>query len=173
MRKVGVPGYPEVAMGAVGEDGVLVIERDTVESSGVSTAQFARVAADERAELERRVRLYRPVESAVSLKGEIVVIVDDGLATGATARAACEVAHARGAKRVILAVPVASLRTAERLNGAADRLVTLVRAEGPFAVGEWYDNFDQTSDEEVIDLLAKARRAQLAATSSLTRPREA
>jgi putative phosphoribosyl transferase len=172
VRKVGVPSHPEFAMGAIAEDGVVVVEPDTVESLGVSSTQFARVVANERAELERRLRLYRQGEPPVDLKGRVVIIVDDGLATGATARAACEVVRARGAERVIVAVPVSSVLAARRIDRVADRVVSLVRARGSFSVGEWYENFEQTSDEEVIDDLAKARRAQLASSApTLTRPR--
>jgi putative phosphoribosyl transferase len=170
VRKVGLPSYPEFAMGAIGEDGVVVVEHDTVESLGVSAAQFARAVADERAELERRIRLYRQGESPIDLEGKVVIIVDDGLATGATARAACEVARARGAERVIVAVPVTSVEAERRIDRVADRTVFLVRAGGPFAVGEWYENFEQTSDEEVIDDLAKARRAQLASAAPKSTP---
>ncbi len=170
VRKVGVPGYPEFAMGAIGEGGVVVVERETVDALGVSSTEFARAVADERAQLERRVRRYRHGKSPVGFKGEVVIIVDDGLATGATARAACEVARASGATQVILAVPVTSASAAKELSGVADRVISLVCVEGPFAVGERYENFDQTSDEEVDDLLAKARRVQLA-TAALTPPR--
>jgi putative phosphoribosyl transferase len=166
VRKVGVPSHPEFAMGAIGEDGVLVVEHDTVEALGVSEAQFARVVADERVELERRIRLYREGESPVNLEGRVVIIVDDGLATGATARAACEVARTRGAARVIVAVPVTSVDAAKRIDRVADSVVSLVRAGGSFAVGEWYENFEQTSDEEVIFDLAEAKHAQLAFAAS-------
>jgi putative phosphoribosyl transferase len=166
VRKVGVPSHPEFAMGAIGEDGILVVEHGTVEALGVSEAQFARVVADERVELERRIRLYRQGESPVNLEGRVVIIVDDGLATGATARAACEVARTRGAARVIVATPVTSVDAAKRVERVADRVVSLVRTGGPFAVGEWYENFEQTSDEEVIVDLAKAKHAQLASAAS-------
>ena len=170
VRKVGIPSHPEFAMGAIGEDGVLVVEHDTVQSFGVSTERFAQVVASERAELERRIRLYRRGESPMNLEGKVVIIVDDGLATGATARAACDVARARGAVRVIVAAPVSSAEAAKRIDRVADRVVSLVRATGPFAVGEWYENFEQTSDKEVIEDIAKAKRAQLASASKSTPP---
>lgn len=161
VRKVGVPSHREFAMGAVAEDGVVFEDHDTVESMGVSPEQFARAMADERMELQRRVRLYRQGQPPLKLEGKIVIIVDDGIATGASARAACEVARARGAARVIVATPVSSVGALERLDRVADSVVCLVRANGPFAVGAWYEDFDQTSNEEVIDDLAKARHAQL------------
>jgi putative phosphoribosyl transferase len=161
VRKVGAPSHPEFAMGAIGEGGVLVVDPDTVGALGVSEEQFARAVADERTELEQRIRLYRHGESPLSLEGSDVIIVDDGLATGATARAACEVARLRGAARVIVATPVASVEAAKRLDRVADRVVSLVRAGGPFSVGEWYENFEQTSNDEVIFDLAEAKHAQL------------
>lgn len=166
VRKVGVPSHPEFAMGAIGEDGVVVVEHDTVETLGVSSEQFDRVVSSERAELERRIRLYRKGEPPLRLEGKDVIIVDDGLATGATTRAACEVARRRGARRVVVAVPVASVHAARWIARTADSVIALVRGRGPFAVGQWYQNFDQTSDEEVIDDLAASRRAHLASAAA-------
>ena len=157
VRKVGVPWQPEVAMGAIGEDGALVVEHDTVKMSGVSDADFQLVVAAERKELRRRIRKYRRRRPPLSLENVVVVIVDDGLATGATAHAACGVARARGAARVIVAAPVASNAAATRVERVADELVTLERVGGPFAVGQWYEDFGATPDQEVIDDLVKAR----------------
>jgi predicted phosphoribosyltransferase len=173
VRKVGAPHEPELAMGAVGEGGVLEVERNMVRLLGVSDTQFAYAAAQERRELDRRVRLYRRGERPMSLKGEAVVIVDDGLATGSTALAACGVARARGATHVIVATPVTSVDAANRVEQAADQFVSLVRVGGPFSVGEWYADFAQTSDQEVINDLVNARHAESSATAPKSaRPRE-
>lgn len=122
----------------------------------VTAAELAEVEAREEAELEGRCALYREGRPPMGLAGRAAVVVDDGMATGATARAACQVALARGAERVVLAVPVASPETASDLG----RVVEVVCLETPrrmCAVGEWYRNFDQTSDEEVVRLLREAR----------------
>jgi predicted phosphoribosyltransferase len=160
VRKVGVPIQPELAMGAIGEDGVLVVEPGTARRFSVSDEQFARAVAEEQTALEKRTRLYRESVPALTLEGRAVVIVDDGLATGATAEAACEVARARGAAKVIVAVPVTSVAAAIRMEQVADRFVSLVRADGPFAVGQWYEDFGPTSDREVIDDLVNARTSE-------------
>lgn len=165
VRKVGVPWQPEVAMGAIGEDGALVVEDDTVKMSSVSASEFQRVLVSERKELRRRIRRYRRARPAVSLENEVVVIVDDGLATGATAHVACDVARARGARRVIVAAPVTSDAAANRAARVADGFVALERAGGPFAVGQWYEEFGATSDQEVIDDLVRARLADESPTS--------
>jgi predicted phosphoribosyltransferase len=171
VRKVGVPSQPECAMGAIGEDGVVVVEHDTVTSLGVSAERFAFAVADERTELERRIRLYRHGGSSISLEGKVVIIVDDGLATGATARAACAVARSRGAARLIVAAPVTGVAAATRIEKVADCVVSLVLARGPFAVGEWYENFEQTPDEEVVRDLSKARKAHFDSALKSNDPR--
>jgi putative phosphoribosyl transferase len=170
VRKVGLPQQPELAMGAVGENGVFVEEVLTVDRFGVSREQLDRVVATERAELDRRIRLYREGRKAVNLEGQSVIIVDDGLATGATAEAACQVVRAHGASRVTVAVPVTSVAAAQRIESIADQLVTLVSAAGPFAVGAWYEHFGQTSDQEVIDDLVRASTAESANSSSESDP---
>lgn len=158
VRKLGLPGHPEVAMGAIGEGGVAVLEQRTVRSAGVTPERLAEVRRSEEIELERRVQLYRGGVTAWSLEDTVALIVDDGIATGATARAACRVTRARGAAHVVLAAPVAARGAASELRGEADEVVVLETATGAFAVGEWYDDFDQTSDAEVLRLLAAARR---------------
>jgi len=156
VRKLGVPTQPELAMGAIGEDGVRVTNHDVVRMARVTEAEIAAVEARERIELERRVALYRPRHGRVALSGRTVVVVDDGIATGATARAALAVARAHGAARVVLAVPVAADQTLWSFEEAADEIVALVRPTDLVAVGRWYRDFDQTSDEEVAALLEAA-----------------
>ncbi len=156
VRKLGVPFQPELGMGAIGEGGVRVINDRVVEMAGVSPEQLEQVERRERAELERRAASYRGGRPPVPIAGRTVVLVDDGIATGSTARAACRVAAARGADRVVLAVPVASPEAVADLGREAE-VVCLEVPSHMWAVGEWYRDFSQTSDEEVIRLLEAAR----------------
>lgn len=158
VRKIGVPFQPEVAMGAVGEDDVVVIDEEVVASTHVSPQEFAEVEARERTELGRRVGVFRGGRTLKSLVGRSVVIVDDGIATGSTCRAACRVVRARGAIQVMLAVPVMSARTVETFRGEADEVISLVVVEGSFSVGQLYKHFEQTPDEEVVECLNRASR---------------
>lgn len=160
VRKVGLPYQPEVAMGAIGENGVVVVEDDVLKAARITTSDFATAAARERVELERRVRRYREGREPMDLHARTVVVVDDGIATGATIRAACRVVRDAGASRVVLAVPVASSEALRRLRGDADEVTSLISVEGSFAVGQWYEEFDQTSDEEVVSCLGLARARQ-------------
>ncbi|HEY7430603.1 MAG TPA: phosphoribosyltransferase family protein [Streptosporangiaceae bacterium] len=162
VRKLGVPAQPELGMGAIGEGGARVINPDIVTFARVSDEALALVEERERAELLRRARRYRGGRPRLSLTGRTAVVVDDGVATGSTARAACEVAKAQGAKRVVLAVPVSPAAAAGQLAGDADEFISLT-APGQFqAIGEWYDDFSQTSDEEVVSLLRQPPPSQLA-----------
>lgn len=156
VRKLGVPYHPELGFGAIGEGGVRVVSEDIMRRGRVSQADAAAVERAEEAELLRRARAFRGGRPRVPLTGRTVILVDDGIATGATALAACEVARAQGAARVVLAVPVAPPDAAERLGGRVDELVCLSRPYGFSAVGEWYRDFGQTADEEVVSLLARA-----------------
>jgi putative phosphoribosyl transferase len=150
VRKLGVPFQPELGMGAIGEDGVRVLNEDVVRAARVRDDEIAAVEADERVELERRAERFRGGRARVPLAGRIAVVVDDGIATGSTARAACEVARAQGAARVVLAVPVAPPGWDTRLADVADELVALATPEHFFAVGQYYDRFGQTTDDEVV-----------------------
>ncbi|MER5279069.1 phosphoribosyltransferase [Streptomyces sp. NPDC002809] len=160
VRKLGVPYHPELGFGAIGEGGVRVISEDIVRRGRVSEADIAAVERAEEAELVRRARTFRGDRPRIPLAGRTVIVVDDGIATGATALAACTVARAQGAARVVLAVPVASPDAAERLRGQVDELVCLSTPYGFSAVGEWYRDFGQTPDEEVVSLLAGAASAE-------------
>lgn len=156
VRKLGVPSQPELGMGAIGEGGVRIVNEDIVRETGVRLEELDAVERRERAELERRVDRYRGGRAAVALAGRTVVVVDDGIATGSTARAACAVVRALGATRVVLAVPVAPPRWAEELGDAADELVCVATPEPFRAIGPWYRDFTQTSDDEVVTALAAA-----------------
>ncbi|HET6916892.1 MAG TPA: phosphoribosyltransferase [Acidimicrobiales bacterium] len=155
VRKLGVPFQPELAMGALGEGGARVLDEEVLDLAGVTPAALAVVERREKAELERRGARYRDDRAPVELSGRTAVVVDDGIATGSTARAACQVARARGAARVVLAVPVAAGSTLEELR----REVEVVCLEAPqsfWAIGQWYRDFSQISDEEVARLLAES-----------------
>ncbi|MFG2595831.1 phosphoribosyltransferase family protein [Streptomyces sp. NPDC048462] len=156
VRKLGVPRHPELGFGAIGEGGVRVISEDILRRSGASPQDLAAVEHAEGAELLRRARTFRGDRPRIRFEGRCVIVVDDGIATGATALAACEVARAQGAARVVLAVPVAPPDAAERVRGRADELVCLSTPLRFSAVGEWYRDFGQTPDEEVVALLARA-----------------
>ena len=152
VRKLGVPAQPELAMGAVGEGGVVVRSDRVLRSARVDPAAYAEVLARESAEVERRVARLRPDRLRTPVAGRTAVVVDDGLATGSTARAACAVLRAAGAARIVLAVPVAPVGS---VLEEADELV-VVRAPDPFgAVGRWYADFRATSEQEVVDLLRR------------------
>jgi putative phosphoribosyl transferase len=167
VRKLGVPFQPELGMGAIGEDGVRILNDEVIRLAGVSASELAEVEARERAELERRTRRYRGDRLREPLEGRTVVVVDDGIATGSTARAACQVARAHGAARVVLAVPVAPPGWEAQLGADADEFVCLETPEPFFAVGQFYADFSQTSDEEVIACLERAaHRVPVSATTS-------
>lgn len=155
VRKLGMPHHPEVAMGAIGEDGVRLLDLDPLERIGVSSAEVEAVEGRERATLESRVVLLRAHAPQLDLTGRTAIVVDDGIATGATASAACQVARARGASRVIVAAPVGGPDAVRRVKGA-DRVICLIQPADFRAVGAYYLDFSQTSDTEVVDLLGAA-----------------
>ena len=159
VRKLGVPWQPELAMGAIGEGDVRVLNREVVAVYGIGEGTIREVEAQERVELQRRVDAYREEEPGSDLTGRTAVIVDDGIATGSTALAAVDVARARGARRIVVAAPVASRRAAETLRAHADEVVCLGTPEDFGAIGTFYRDFSQTTDEEVRALLAASRRS--------------
>ena len=152
VRKLGVPFQPELAFGAIGEGGVRVINESVVREADLSDEDMAAVEKQQRAELQRRSQRFRQGREQISLAGRVAVIVDDGIATGATAKAACQVARAHGASRVVLAVPIGAADTAEVLAPYADEVVCLHAPAFFYAVGQGYRNFTQTSDDEVVAL---------------------
>ncbi len=157
VRKLGLPYQPELAMGAIGEGGVVVLNDRVIGDSHVSSSEIDAVEAHEELELERRSRLLRQGRTPVPVQGRIAVVVDDGMATGATARAACRVARARGARRVILAVPVSSPEAVEDL-GREVEVVCWEVAHHLWAIGQRYEDFRQVTDEEVVEVLSRAVR---------------
>ena len=156
VRKLGAPWQPELATGAIGENGVRVENASVSGWTTGESAEAAAVEAHERDELERSVRRYREVRARLDLSGRLAVIVDDGIATGSTARAACRVARAHGATRIVLATPVAPLAAAVALQDVCDEFWSVATPETFSAVGEWYSDFRPTSDDEVLDLLRRA-----------------
>lgn len=156
VRKLGVPFQPELAMGAIGEDDVRVLNEQVVRGTAVEPEDIATVENRERAELRRRVERLRGGRPRLALTGRTALIIDDGIATGSTARAACQVARAHGARRVVVATPVAPSDTVARLHTEADALYCVAIPSLFWAIGEFYDDFTQTTDDEVARLLAAA-----------------
>lgn len=154
VRKLGVPWHRELAMGAIGE-GARILDMESVRSLGVTSEQVAAVEQREQAELTERARRFRAERGPLELHGRTTIIVDDGIATGSTARAACQVVRAIGATRITLAAPVAPPGWEPEPGVDADELVCVERPSPFFAVGQWYEDFTQTSDREVVELLAR------------------
>jgi putative phosphoribosyl transferase len=164
VRKLGVPFQPELAMGAIGEDGVRVENREVLRAAGLGISELESAERRERVELDRRARYYRGDRPRLDLAEKCAVVVDDGIATGSTARAACQVARAHGAAQVVLAVPVSSSQARTALRDVCDQLVCVETPELFFAVGEWYEDFSQTSDGDVVEILRRATERDVAAT---------
>jgi putative phosphoribosyl transferase len=154
-RKLGVPGHPELAMGAVGAGGVRVLNQAVVDSLGIPPQAIEEVAAREGAELARREESYRGGRPPLDVAGRVAVVVDDGLATGATMRAAITALRALLPQRIVVAVPVGARETCAELAGVADEVVCPRMPRSFLAVGEWYDDFTQTTDDEIRALLAR------------------
>jgi putative phosphoribosyl transferase len=167
VRKLGMPGHREYAIGAIASGGVQFLDHEVIRAYRVPHAAVEAVAREERAELVRREREYRHNSPAIPLKGRVVILVDDGLATGSTMKAAVEAVRRHEPARVIVAVPVGAPTTCRELEALADEVVC-ARTPEPFsAVGLWYDDFDQTSDAEVRALLdQRAGRAEPVSTKS-------
>jgi putative phosphoribosyl transferase len=153
VRKLGMPGQPELALGAIAEGGAEVVDPDLARLGRVDAAALDRLRTEARNEIARRVQTYRDGGPPPDVDGRIVVLIDDGLATGRTAEAAIAALQSAGASRVVLAVPVASPDTADAMAGRADDVVTVIRPRNMRAVGLWYDDFTQTTDAEVVALL--------------------
>ena len=156
VRKLGTPGHRELAMGAIASGGVRVLNEDVVRWYGISESAIERIAREEQEELERREREYRGNRPAPDLTNRVVILIDDGLATGSTMRAAAQAVRAHRPARVVIAVPVGAPQTCAELAAVADEVICARMPEPFSAVGQWYLNFDQTSDDEVRELLQKS-----------------
>jgi len=160
-RKLGAPRRPEFGIGAVAQGGVRVLNEDAVEALGIPEEYIERAAEEETSEIERRLGLLRGEgRPEPEIRGRTAILVDDGLATGVTARAAVEALRLYGPRRLVLAVPVCATQTAKTLRSEVDELVCLEAPADLGAIGFWYEDFYQVPDEEVVGLLERARREQ-------------
>ena len=162
VRKLGVPGHRELAMGAIASGGVRVLNHDLIERLGIAPLMVATVIAEEEQELARRERLYRQQQPALPLTGQTVILVDDGLATGATMQAAVTAVRQLSPGRVVVAVPVASIEACRLVEQDADEVICPRVPQNMIAVGMWYLDFTPTTDEEVRSLLQASTRARAA-----------
>ena len=162
MRKLGVPGHDELAMGAIAPGGIRVLNDELVRALNVSEPQVDAVVAREQQELARREQLYRGDRPALDVRGKTVILVDDGLATGATMVAAIKALRQHQAGRVVVAVPIASPEICDQMRAYVDDIICAVTPEPFYAVGLWYEDFSQTSDEEVRDLLRQTSEQVIA-----------
>lgn len=153
VRKLGVPGHEELAMGAIATGGAIVFNEEVVRNLGIPRYAIERVIERERAELDRRERDYRGDRPAPDIEGRTVIVVDDGLATGATMHAAVQAVRALKPAAIVVAVPAAASSTCSRLRAFADDVVCLITPEPFYAVSAWYEDFSQTTDEEVYNLV--------------------
>jgi len=160
VRKLGVPGHEELAMGAIATGGVRVLNEDVVQSLGIPQAVIDAVAAAEQKELQRREQLYRGGRSAPEVRGRTIILVDDGLATGSTMRAAVAALRQQRPARIVVAVPVGAPSTCDEFRADVDQIVCGFTPEPFYGVGQWYEDFSQTSDEEVRELLDLAAKRQ-------------
>ena len=159
VRKLGVPGHSELALGAIASGGRRVLNEEVVRSLRIPEAVIDQVTACEQREMERRERLYRGERPAYVVRGHTTILIDDGMATGATMRAAVSAVRQQQPARIVIAIPVAAPATCEELAALVDELVCISRPEAFLAVGLWYEHFTQTTDEEVHNLLAQAAEA--------------
>jgi predicted phosphoribosyltransferase len=155
VRKLGVPGHHELAMGAIASGGVRVLNRDVVDMLRIPESAIAAVAAREQTELERRERAYRGDRPPPEVRGKTVILIDDGLATGSTMRAAVGALRQEGPARIVVAVPAAAPETCAEFEVEVDEIVCAIAPDPFFAVGLWYEDFSETSDDEVRDLLRR------------------
>lgn len=164
VRKIGVPGHEELALGAIATGGVLILNESLKRMLGVSNDALRAVMERESRELDRRESTYRGGKPPLDLAGRVAILVDDGLATGSTMLAAIEAVRRRDANRVVAAVPVAPPDTCEKLKEKVDEIVCAVTPEQFYGVGQWYDDFSEVSDQQVKDLLQRASEVQVASS---------
>jgi len=157
VRKLGVPGHPELAMGAIATGGVKVLNDDVVDYLRIPELIIDSIAAVEQKELERRERAYRGERLEPDVRGKTTILIDDGLATGSTMRAAAAALRQQNPAWIVVAVPVSSARTCNEYSMGADEIICAATPEPFLGVGQWYEDFSQTTDDEVRELLAKAR----------------
>ena len=160
VRKLGLPGHPELAMGAIASGGVRVFNGEVVNALRIPDEVIDAVSAEELAELERREKVYRAGLPPLDVEGKTIIVVDDGIATGSTMLAAVSALRQLNAARIIIAAPVVAASTFREMQRAADEVTAVIMPERFYAVGQWYEDFSQTSDEEVRDLLTRAARRQ-------------
>jgi putative phosphoribosyl transferase len=170
VRKLGLPGNEEYAIGAIASGGARVLRTETITELKLTPATIEAIAQRERGELERREALYRGSRPALPLRERLVILVDDGVATGATIKVAAQAVRAVRPLRLIIAIPVAPVETWQELQSEADEVVCLHTPVPFYSVGQWYEEFGQTSDREVIALLEQARRDQESRTGALPSP---
>ena len=160
VRKLGLPGHPELAMGAIASGGVRVFNGEVVNALRIPDEVIDAVSAEELAELQRREKVYRAGLPPLDVEGKTIIVVDDGIATGSTMLAAVSALRQLNAARIIIAAPVVAASTYREMQRAADEVTAVIIPERFYAVGQWYEDFSQTSDEEVRDLLAQAASRQ-------------
>jgi putative phosphoribosyl transferase len=161
VRKLGTPGQEELAMGALAPGGITVLNHEVIQALGIPQQTIDAVVAREERELERREREYRDGRPAANIRGKITILVDDGLATGSSMRVAAKALRKEAAAQIVVAVPVASPSTCAEFETEVDKVVCATTPEPFWAVGQWYRDFSQTTDEEVRELLARAAAASV------------
>lgn len=169
VRKIGAPIEPELGIGAVAEEDALWLNREAIASVGVTMDELSKLVEEQRAEVEARVHRFRCGQPPIEVRDALVLVVDDGVATGGTARAAIETLRARRAGRIVLAVPVGAASTLEELAFVADEVVCLHPEESFFAVGQWYEDFAPTTDDDVIGWLDRAKAERVGKTAKSQR----
>ena len=172
VRKLGVPGHEELAMGAIASGGICVLNEELVRATGIPNEVISAVAADEEQELERREQVYREGRPAVPVQGLTVILVDDGLATGSSMRVAVMALKGKKPAQIVVAVPVGAPETCAEIESEVDQIICVATPEPFRSVGEWYRDFSQTSDEEVRDLLRRAETFPENETSATRELRE-